>query len=928
MSSILGIWHLGATYVPLDLGLPSSRLAAMIKDCAPTAVLVDESTMMRLDEIDCSNIPSINVASLDLHLPHSAQDIVPKAETWCAVLYTSGSSGTPKGVVLKHDGLRNFAEMTAPLLGLEAEIVLQQTSSVFDLSLIQITTALCHGGTLCLIPWNQRGDAISIGDAMVKHNVTLTCATPSEYRSWLNYGKTQFSLCKSWRRILAAGEPIPSCLPARLSSTHPDARFYNLYGPSESSLAATAMQVTLPSKFDTWQDPIPAGLPLPNYTVYVLDPKMRPVPVGVQGEIYIGGAGVGAGYLNQPTLTAEAFIPDTFIGGPDNSKGGTRLLHRTGDIGRWDRTGALLVEGRTARDRQIKLRGLRIDLAEVENAITRVAEETVSELAVSVRSSPRENDEFLVAHVVFDERLKDEDINQEIVTISSKLRHSLPQYMCPAIIRPVPSLPKLNSGKVDRSAVAALPLTEATTRQHTNSTACLTESAKRLSLLWQEIITPECPTNENQFLPHTDFFYAGGNSMRLLTLQARIRDVFGVQISILDMFEYSTLAEMARCVEGATQDEVVEPDWDKETSLLPDFCGMQPLPLATSHMNASTVGRVVVLTGATGSVDRILLKALVRDANVRHIHCLGVRNAARHHDLSAETKVTLHTGDLSLPKLGLPDQEARLVFSEADLVIHNGAEVSYLKSYNSLRNANVQSTRELLRMCAPRMSAFHYISTTSVENGANHTMKIHRTTGATQEATGPVSSDTVCEGRLAGLGFGYVKSKQISEQLLLKLKTQYPDWPIWIHRPSLIIDKDKVHGGPSSVLESLQYYSSLLGAVPILPGSEKGLATSGLFNVMSMDAVVSGILSTAMSPTYLKQAEMDHTIRHIGDEELDLSDLLRWTNIKAADCNEKTQNGTMKGMDLIEWVSKADELGMDSTIVAFIKAVAIELAFH
>ena len=97
---------------------------------------------------------------------------------------------------------------------------------------------------------------------------------------------------------------------------------------------------------------------------------------------------------------------------------------------------------------------------------------------------------------------------------------------------------------------------------------------------------------------------------------------------------------------------------------------------------------------------------------------------------------------------------------------------------------------------------------------------------------------------------------------------------------------------------------------------------------MSMDAVVSGILSTAMSPTYLKQAEMDHTIRHIGDEELDLSDLLRWTNIKAADCNEKTQNGTMKGMDLIEWVSKADELGMDSTIVAFIKAVAIELAFH
>lgn len=737
----------------------------------------------------------------------------------------------------------------------------------------------------------------------------------------------------SWKIALAIGEPVPRSLPARLSSINQNIKLYNLYGPSETSLAATVMHVPLPGEVDipAWQDTIPAGSPLPNYAVYVLDSKMRPMAAGVQGEIYIGGVGVGAGYLHNPTLTAERFVTDIFNKGSDKSTA-TALLHRSGDIGRWDQTGALLIEGRVAGDTQIKLRGLRIDLVEVENAIIHVANGTVSEVTVSVHPSRSQDDEFLVAHVVFDKSHKTDNINQDIAAISSNIRRLLPQYMCPTIITPMKSLPRMNSGKIDRKAVAALPLPENVSHQDTVTVSSITDTESRLSLLWNRVIGQEPLTKQDiLFLPNTDFFHVGGTSLRLLSLQSNIRNVFGVEISILDMFEHSTLADMARCVERVNYDaHDAEPDWEMEASLLPEFFNVTPLVSPISDSNTSEADKVAILTGATGAVGKMLLEALIRDPQIKRIHCLALRDIGRHRSLSNDEKVLLHAGDLGLPRLGLAKENADLIFSECNIIIHNGAEVSYLKTYRSLQKVNVESTKELVKMCMPRMIPLHYVSTTSVERKGTGYYDVSAVRNINKkDEQGPAGCDTLEDGRkskLGRLGRGYTISKHISEQFLGRLKAEYPSWPIWIHRPSLISNEARVSGGPNSVIESIRRYSKLLHAIPALPNGSMGIPAFGMFNVVSMEVVIRGILDAVTGPQSVHTSQSVQILRHVGDDELDISDLRGWANEQVgSSSNGEMRNGTMGEMNLVEWASRAGSLGMDPTIVIFMKTIAAEL---
>ena len=377
ITSLLGIMRAGAVYLPLDVSLPWGRISTIVNDCRPEIMIVDEITKSYVGMISRAAIKIIDVSELkrkQMPTINSAKKDAP-----AVILYTSGSTGTPKGIVLKHDGLRNWIEPAMDVFGLEREVVLQQTSPAFDLSLIQIFVTLCFGGTLVLASRQDRGDAKAIGKIIRDYGVTFTCATPSEYSAWLNFGGRELLCCKAWKAAICAGEPVHGKLLEQFSVlAKKDLQVYNAYGPTETTLTCTVARLPLHLR----QSNIAAGRPLPNYSVYVLDSRQRPVPVRVQGEICIGGPGVCLGYLNQPHTTASRFLPN-LIEARSESDGSLKILHRTGHLGRWLDDGQLNVEGRL--DNQIKLRGLRIDLAEIEHALVDACDGEVSEAIVSVR---------------------------------------------------------------------------------------------------------------------------------------------------------------------------------------------------------------------------------------------------------------------------------------------------------------------------------------------------------------------------------------------------------------------------------------------------------------------------------------------------------------------------------------------------------------
>ena len=958
VSSLLGIMRAGAVSLPLDLSLPWARLAAMVHDCQPNVVLVDKDSKQHVNKLERSGMQVIDVSSIRRQNVSTAISVT--SDDLAVILYTSGSSGTPKGIMLKHEGLRNWTEPIARSFNLEREVVLQQTSPNFDLSLIQVFTALCFGGSLCLVSRQQRGDAEAISKIIADQGVTFTCATPSEYASWLHYGKQNLQSSTAWKTAFCAGEPVPSSLVERFASLgRTDLSIYNLYGPTETSLTCTATHVSL----NTSCGPVAAGRPLPNYSVYVVDDQLRPVPVGMQGEIYISGPGVGLGYLNQPELTSARFVPNE-VEKQNGEIWSWKTMHRTGDLGRWLEDGQLLVEGRI--DTQVKLRGLRIDLAEIEHAILDTANGELCEAVVSVRRSSIDEPEFLVAHIVYAQTADD---RQELGLIHSRLREKLPRYMCPATFVSLDKMPMTISGKHDRRLIAELPLPSAGNRlgdgDENPQVITLTDTETRLKEIWEEILGLR-----RNITTQTDFFHVGGSSLLLLTLKTRIRETFNCDMSLVCMFESSSLGAMANQIDhGFLSDiEADAIDWDKETALPPDLLD---LDIKTAHSSTHPPSKrnarpkVVVLTGATGQLGRALLDALIAEPHIDHVHCIGVRNVQDRLEVAAldKNKVTMHEGDLVLPDLGLSGEDAAAVFGVADVVIHNGADMSYLKTYASLRTANLQSTKDLVKMIARHRGQgsvpFHYVSTVSVGNvvatalaneakdtdGTNDVSSSSNASDA-QDAEragfvfGPVSiapyqpPSTVSSSEIARTAHGYVATKWASEVFLEHLHERYPEWPVVIHRPSLIArpnpeapsssgqSKEEAAGGARlEFVENLRQYSSLLRAVPAMPATAgKRMSVSGAFDVVSLSDVVKEMVdSLRKSLTYVRDERVEEGVsfcHHIGGEELRLDDLRQLV--------AKMEHGDedVREIDALEWARKAGELGMHPTMVALFENLA------
>ncbi|KAI1457563.1 hypothetical protein F4805DRAFT_174045 [Annulohypoxylon moriforme] len=891
IASALAIMRIGAIYVPLDLSISWARLAAIVKDCEPNMILLDNAAKLQFHELSTLEAQPINVSEL---LPaQEPSPISASADGHAIILYTSGSSGIPKGVLLKHEGIRNWIEPAQDIYNIESESMLQQSACTFDMSFEQIFFALCFGGSLYLLPRNLRGDAYAITDLIARKNITFTVATPTEYSSWLAYRQNSVFPSCEWRTAISGGETVTHGLLAQFRDLHKaDLRLFNSYGPTETTVIATAMELKY-SDDDSHYDSIAAGFTLPNYSVYVVSEDLNLVPPEVQGEIYIGGPGVASGYLNNPTLTAEKFVPDVFAADEAKAKGWS-MMHRTGDLGRWTKDGALLIEGRISGDTQIKLRGIRIDLREIEDAMVKAARSSLSDVVVSVRRSAPGSPEFLIAHVVLHSQVPVDEHESLLRSLPASL--PLPKYMCPAVIIPLDQMPRTSSGKLDRRAINALPLQGIATHEE-NCDDELTETERRLRDIWITVIHEQFK-NTRPIMPDTDFFHVGGTSLLLLSLRAAIHESFGTNLPVIDLLEASTLETMARLINNEEiPSEII--DWDEETTPNPTI-----LELArTSAQKAPRDSSVIVLTGSTGFLGRTILSSLLADDKIRKVHCIAIRDLPNRKDIPQHPKLHLHAGDLTLPRLGLTETSAREIFTEADRVIHAGAQVSHALSYRSLRAPNLQSTKELTELCLPRRIPLHYVSTAQV--GMYYA-------ASTNQSEFPEVSVAVAKPPKTGFE-GYAASKWASECFLERVREEIGDsggWEVWVHRPTMISRGSE--DPERDIVSSIRRFAARMGAVPTVSHYRGFLQTVALGDVVAgiVDAVNGVDDETGVTREEVK-------FRHyFGEESISLDDPT------SAVFLESGGSSPVEELPPREWARRAGELGLHPHVVKWVESAA------
>ncbi|HVR98703.1 MAG TPA: amino acid adenylation domain-containing protein, partial [Thermoanaerobaculia bacterium] len=514
---MLAVLEAGGAWLPLDPAYPAERLGFLLDDAEARVLLAQEHLLDRVPA-EGRSVVLLEEARWD-----AGEDMGQRLKTGvdprnlAYVIYTSGSTGTPKGAMLTHRGICNRLRWAKKVYGIDArDRFLQKASIGFDVSVWECFAPLISGARLALAAPGMQGDAPYLVRALREHRITHIDFAPSMLAAFL--AEDDVETCVSLRQIYAGGETLPPELRDRTLARLPGVALDNTYGPTEVTIDTTRW-VCAPG-----QEPhrVAIGRPIGNHRLYVVDPELRPVPVGVAGELLVGGAGVSRGYLRRPGLTAERFVPDPFGGQP-----GERL-YRTGDRVCWLPDGSLDFLGRL--DHQVKIRGFRIELGEIEAAL--VALPGVRDAVVVMRESR------LVAYVVSD--APTEELRQS-------LRERLPDYMVPSAFVALSELPVTPNGKVDRKA---LPAPELGAREE-DYVAPRTREEELLAGVWAQILRlPQVGANDN-------FFELGGDSILSLQIVARARQA-GLLVTTRQLFEHQTVAELAlhaRTVETAAPEQ-------------------------------------------------------------------------------------------------------------------------------------------------------------------------------------------------------------------------------------------------------------------------------------------------------------------------------------------------------------------------------------
>ncbi|WKZ47158.1 MAG: amino acid adenylation domain-containing protein [Anaerolineales bacterium] len=790
---LLGVLKAGGAYLPLDPSFPSERLAFMLEDSNASIILTLTSLLSQIPE---NKAEVICLDALDEAKGKRGKKAKASADDLAYIIYTSGSTGKPKGVQIHHRAVVNFLCSMQKDLGINAfDSLLAVTTLSFDIAVLELLLPLTVGAKVVIASSEVVADGALLAQSLTDSQITFMQATPASWRLLLEVGWTG----KPDLKILCGGEALTNDLAEKLLQR--GAQLWNVYGPTETTIWSTIYKV------DSIQagisNTVPIGKPIANTQIYILDSNLQPAPIGVIGDLYIGGDGVSRGYLNRPELTSERFIINPF----DDST----TIYKTGDLARYLADGNIEFFGRS--DQQVKVRGYRIETGEIEVAL--MGHPSVKQ-AVVVAWKERSSDAALVAYVV--SAVPGEEV--EHVHLRDYLRTKLPEYMVPSVFVNLESLPLTPNGKVDRKALPAPSQARADLRaQYVAPRTPLEEELADVCAQVLGLSAEQVGVNDN-------FFDLGGHSLLGTRLVFLLREKYGLQAADLPLralFENPTVANLAITIERARRGE-------RMTRTRSDFIQRGQLSLEALNAEAQldadiTVGDLVyehaepkkiLLTGATGFVGAFLLKDLLTMTSAE-IYCLlradnaeqGLQRLKRNlnsyqlWDESLAQRIKPVLGDLGSPRLGLSDETFDELANQIDAIIHNGAMVNFVYPYAAHKAANVLGTQEILRLASrAKLKPVHHVSTLSIlySRGVNDG-RVYREDSNLDEVGAPFG--------------GYAQSKWVAEKLIVQAIER--GIPCAIYRPGLV-SGHSVTGAwnTDNLISSMTRACVLLGSVPSL----------------------------------------------------------------------------------------------------------------
>lgn len=675
---LLAILKSGNIYIPIPLTTPQKNIDLIFKDSINPIIITTAkfTTYLKQTSAQAKNIlllekMNLKKNTINIKFPENLM-----LEDLAYILYTSGTTGIPKGVPIKHKGILNLILYTISKLKINNKShVLGFASIGFDASIWEILTALSSGASLHIPNSNELLSGHTLKETIIKHKISCITLPPSALQTISQYS---FSTLKT---VVTGGEYCSKELAEQWASK---VRLINAYGPTEATVCVTMAVI---KKILTSP---PIGKPISNTKIYILDKNQQLVSVGVPGELYISGQGLSPGYLNKHELTQKYFVKNPYET--------NEVMYSTRDLARWLPNGEIEYIGRI--DNQVKIRGFRIELEAIETQILHIP--SIEQCAVVVQENTIFG-KYILAYIS----------GKKITINSNKIKESLkkylPDYMIPSFFIVLNTLPMTNNGKIDRKKLPTFD-------PHIRTDLSLYKAPenaleKRLAEIWSKLFELAPIGIED------NFFDLGGHSLIVTNLSVCLQREFNYALSLRDFFKNPIISNLANLIENQ-ESNTVHCNNSKANLVLP----LEIKPVSIQNHQLKTI----LLTGCNGFLGAHLLNDLLN--NDKYIIFCHIRAGSKDYGMAkikdtfskynlSKKKLDLirvFCGDLSKPKLGLLDKEFEFLATEVDIICHNGAHVHHLYNYEMLYDANVRSTIEILKLSSLKKNKkMHYISTLS-----------------------------------------------------------------------------------------------------------------------------------------------------------------------------------------------------------------------